>query len=84
MFKLLSRRKFIKMCFGNQFSLLSTQANDDNILITHLNIDRDVIKKIYQSNTNISKIPKEKLIQNCVTIKVSIIYLSIIKGYIIC
>ncbi|XP_029045784.1 uncharacterized protein LOC114877403 isoform X2 [Osmia bicornis bicornis] len=70
MFKLLSPRKFIQMCLRNQFSLLSTQANDDNVLITHLNIDRDAVKRINQSNkNNISKIPKEKLIENCVIIK---------------
>lgn len=69
MFKSVVRRRFTNMCYGYQKKCLSTEGDIDNFLATHLKMNQDVIKRLNQFKKNyISKIPKQKLIENCTII----------------
>lgn len=68
--------KYVIKQFGKLISPFSTQLNIDGILTTHLKLDNSTIEKLYEDGkkSKIMKISKNKLVRNCITLHVSMIY----------
>lgn len=75
MFKQKFIGKFIMIRSKKLVSSFSTQENLHDILITHLKLDHNIVKKNVkiEENNFIDKIPIRKVIQNCNTIKVCVL-----------
>lgn len=75
MFKQKFIGKFIMIRSKKLVSSFSTQENLHDILITHLKLDYNIVKKNVkiEENNFIDKIPIRKVIQNCNTIKVCVL-----------
>lgn len=75
MFKQKFIEKFIMIRSKKLVSSFSTQENLHDILITHLKLDHNIVKKNVKIGENnfIDKIPIRKVIQNCNTIKVCVL-----------
>lgn len=68
--------KYVIKKFGKLISPFSTQINIDEILTTHLKLDDNTIEKLYEDGkeSKIMKISKNRLVRNCITLHVSMIY----------
>lgn len=68
--------KYVIKQFGKLISPFSTQIKFDDILTTHLKLDNNTIEKLreYEKKSKIMKISKHRLVRNCITLHVSMIY----------
>lgn len=66
--------KYVMKQFGKLISPFSTQIDD--ILTTHLKLDNNTIETLhkYKNKNKIMKISKHRLVRNCMTLHVSMIY----------
>lgn len=68
--------KYVIKQFGKLISPFSTQIKIDDILTTYLKLDNNTIETFheYKKKSKIIKISKNRLIRNCITLRVSMIY----------
>lgn len=67
--------KYVIKQFGKLISPFSTQIKIDDILTTHLKLDNNTIETLHEcEKSKIMKISKDRLVRNCITLRVSMIY----------